>query len=59
MSFTTKIKSIDSFPSISSLHTQTNKKSKFHKIIQFFLSFNIDQKEADENPHQHAKLVLR
>ncbi|CAF0775709.1 unnamed protein product [Adineta steineri] len=59
MSFTTNIKSIDSFPSISSLHTQTNKKSKFHKIIQFFLSFNIDQKEADENPHQHAKLVLR
>ncbi|CAF3985937.1 unnamed protein product [Rotaria sp. Silwood2] len=62
MSSTTNIRSVDSFSSKSSLAPQTihkPKQSKFHKIIQFFLSFNIDRKETDDNSQQHAKLVLR
>jgi len=58
MSFTTNIRSIDSF-SLPTPTIHTSKQSRFHRIIQLFLSFNIDQKEADENIHQHAKLVLR
>ncbi|CAF0821104.1 unnamed protein product [Rotaria sordida] len=62
MSSTTIIRSIDSFSSKSSLASPTVHKSiqsKFHKIIQFFLSFNIDRKETDDNTEQHAILVLR
>ena len=32
---------------------------KLNKILHFFLSFNIDRKETDDNSYQHAKLVLR
>ncbi|UJR22497.1 hypothetical protein I4U23_025550 [Adineta vaga] len=37
----------------------SSNRSRFEKLIQLFLSFNLDQKEIDETHHQHAKLVLR
>ncbi|CAF3288423.1 unnamed protein product [Rotaria socialis] len=59
----TNIRSSDSFLSKSSsaspqiVHKQ--KQWIFRKIIELFLSFNIDRKETDDNTQQHAKLVLR
>jgi hypothetical protein len=59
----TNIRSSDSFLSKpSSASAQIVHKRKqwiFRKIIELFLSFNIDRKETDDDTHQHAKLVLR
>src|SRR5271167_1188544 len=58
MSFTTNMQPIDSF-SLSTQTVENPKQSKLHKIIQLFLSFDINPKETDEDTHQHAKLALR